>query len=77
MLGHDVTFKYCRAVQEGLPCRNILNCWHEKFEVKSYLEAHFTTEQIEVILSPPKAKLTSIVELIERAKKGGVLGEEK
>ena len=75
MLGHDVPFKYCRLVQEGLPCGNVLNCWHEKFEVKSYLQDHFTTEQIEIILTPPKAKMASIVELIEQAKKAGKQSE--
>ena len=41
----------------------------EKFDIQSYLKDHFTDEQIKVILTPPKTKITSIIELIEQAKK--------
>ena len=33
MLGHDLTFAYCRAPAKQLPCRKILDCWFETFDV--------------------------------------------
>jgi hypothetical protein len=68
MLGHSVPFRYCRGVAEGLPCRKILDCWFERFDVAAFVKEHYTAEQIESILAPPKPKMTSLVELVERAK---------
>jgi hypothetical protein len=68
MLGHSVPFRYCRGVADGLPCRKILDCWFECFDVAAFVKEHYTAEQIESVLAPPKPKMTSLVELIERAK---------
>lgn len=68
MLGHPVPFRYCRQLPDGKPCRLIVDCWQGHFDVASWLEGCYTAEEIETILAPPTPKLTSIVELIERAK---------
>jgi hypothetical protein len=68
MLGHSVPFGYCRRVADGLPCRKILDCWFERFDVTAFVRKHYTPEQIGRFLSPPKPKMASLVELIERAK---------
>jgi len=69
LLGHAVPFRYCRRVAEGLPCRLVLDCWHERFPVDEFLRRHYSPEQIQRILAPPKPKLTSLVELIEQARR--------
>jgi len=51
ILGHHVVFKYCRVAKEGTPCGNILDCWHENFDVAGFLEDNYTPEQIKVIQS--------------------------
>ena len=68
MLGHAVPFRYCRRVTDDLPCRNILDCWFERFDVAAFVQQHYTTEQIRRFLTPPKPKMASLVEFIERAK---------
>jgi len=68
MLGHSVPFRYCRRAADGLPCRKILDCWFRCFDVAAFVKEHYTAEQIERILAPPKPKMTSLLELIERAK---------
>lgn len=68
-LGHEVPFRYCRQLAEGLPCRRVMDCWHGYFDIVAYLRDHYSDEQIQVILSPPKPKITSILEMIDRAKK--------
>lgn len=67
-LGHEVPFKYCRTVSEGLPCRRVADCWYTHFDVTAWLGEHFTDEQIARITAPPPPKITSILDLIERAK---------
>jgi hypothetical protein len=43
-LGHEVPFGYCRRESDGKPCRLILNCWRDNFDVQSFLKAHLTEE---------------------------------
>ena len=69
MLGHEVTFSYCRAPGAALPCRKILDCWWQTFDVDTFLHSHFTDEQIQQALAPPKDKAVSIVELIQQARR--------
>ena len=71
LLGHPVPFSYCRQLPEGRPCRLIVDCWQGHFDVTTFLQEQYTPDQIEAALAPPKPKLTSIVELIEQAKKAG------
>lgn len=69
MLGHPVPFSYCRSLQAGMPCRKVLDCWYQQFDVQRFIEAVYTPEQIASFLGPPKPKISQIVELIEKAKK--------
>jgi hypothetical protein len=72
-LGHEVTFGYCRQETGGKPCRLILDCWWEQFDVRSFLRAHLPDEAMAQVeharTSPPPSKVLSLVELIEQAKR--------
>ena len=68
MLGHEVPFAYCRSPGKELFCRNIFNCWWQRFDVQTYVEESFTPEEIKTALSPPAAKISSLVEIITRAR---------
>ena len=75
-LGHEVPFGYCREVSEGLPCKRLLDCWFEQFPIEGYLREHYSDEQIAEIFTPPQAKLTSLVQLIEEARKRAAESED-
>ena len=68
MLGHEVPFSYCRSPGRELPCGRIFDCWWEAFDVASFLRAHLDEQEIQQILAPREAKVTSLVDLIRRAK---------
>ena len=68
MLGHPVPFHYCRDSVSEMPCRKILDCWHEHFDVHSYLREICSEEEIEMIVSPPKPKLLQIIEIARKAR---------
>jgi hypothetical protein len=68
MLGHYLSFEYCRSLQNGLPCHRVLDCWFEQFPVQAFISEHYTEEQCAAFLAPPKNKVTSLLELIEKAK---------
>lgn len=72
MLGHLVPFHYCRDDSGSLPCRKILDCWHERFDIHAYLKNIFSEEEILLITAPPKPKLQQIIEIAQKAieKKG-------
>lgn len=68
LLGHEIAFAYCRQTAGAQPCRKILDCWFETFDVDAFAREHFTAEQIAAILTSPKPKMASIIELIQQAK---------
>lgn len=70
-LGGPVTFNYCRVHGgEGFPCWKILDCWWETFDVVAFMKEHLTAEQFERLRNTqPKPKITSLIELINQAKK--------
>lgn len=71
-LGHEMTFGYCRQETGGKPCRLILDCWWERFDVRSFLRAHLSEEvmaQVEhASASPPPPKILSLMDMVEKAK---------
>jgi hypothetical protein len=68
MLGHLVPFTYCRAPGSDLPCRKIMDCWHERIDIVAFLEEILSPEDMEALLAPPKQKMTQLMELIKKAK---------
>lgn len=68
MLGHEVPFKYCRTGATGQACRKVFDCWFQTFDVEGFMKAHYTAEEIQAFLTPPKPKLMTLAELIQQAK---------
>jgi hypothetical protein len=46
-----------------------MDCWFEKIKIEEFLKENYKEEDISYIFTVSKPKLTSIVELIEQAKK--------
>ena len=71
-LGGEVTFGYCRKEGGEIPCPRTIACWSPYFPVEEFLRQILTSEQWErSFVGEPKAKILSIIELIEEAKKRG------
>lgn len=69
-LGGEVPFKYCRTLNEDLPCRRVMVCWEFRMEISKFLAEHYSIDQIQRALAlPTKTRLESILELVEKAKK--------
>ena len=71
-LGHEIIFGYCRQETGGKPCRLILDCWWEQFDVRSFLQAHLPEADMAQVeraaASPPPSKVLNLVEMIQQAK---------
>ena len=69
-LGGEVAFSYCRKEGGDLPCPRIIICWQLYFPVEIYLRKHLTEGEWDRCFNrPPKTKMTTLIELIEEAKK--------
>jgi len=69
MLGHTLAFRYCRTMQSGLPCHNILNCWFERFDIEAFVSAYYSEEELQEIFQPPKMKIATMAEVIDKVQK--------
>ena len=70
-LGNPVPFHYCKICgDQQQPCFKILDCWWEHFDVVQYLKDHLPEVQFNRLMErDPKPKVSSLIELIEQAKK--------
>lgn len=68
-VGGYVNFKFCRSENNMLPCRWVIGCWQGRMDIIAFLDNHFSEADLERIFLPPKPKLESLVEMIERGRK--------
>jgi hypothetical protein len=69
-LGGEVTFAYCRREAGDIPCPRTIACWEPYFPVEAYLKTALTPAQWDRWSTrEPKDKITTLMELIEEAKR--------
>jgi hypothetical protein len=70
MLGHEVSFAYCRTQEGDRLCGRILDCWWETFDVCGFLRDNLPAEQFGKLADPaPRPpKVASLAELIAQAR---------
>ena len=66
-LGHHLSFKYCRLVNEQLPCPKLADCWFQQLPIQDFLKQNYTKDEINRIFSPPSDKMSSLLNLIKKA----------
>lgn len=67
MLGHFLTFDYCRTANKGLPCSKVLDCWFQHFQIQDFINENYTADEQQNIFEPPKPKILSLTEILEQA----------
>jgi hypothetical protein len=69
-LGHNISLPYCRKEAMGLPCERFLVCWGPWPNVIESLRRELTCEEWERCFNrPPRNKIETILEIMEKAKK--------
>ena len=66
MLGHTLAFRYCRMMNDGLPCHNILNCWFERCNIEAFMSAHYSEKELKTIFQPPTMKITTMLDAVNK-----------
>lgn len=69
MLGHMLTFDYCRSSNTGLPCSKVLDCWFQHFSIQEFMDKHYSAEEQLKIFAPQKPKIQSLSDILEQAQK--------
>ena len=77
MLGHALPFHYCRTMNSGLPCGRILDCWFERIAIQEFIAKNYNQEEQQRIFEPPKTKMLSLVEIIEKAQQRAKKAKEE
>ncbi len=67
-LGHELAFSYCRKTSADHPCEKILDCWHEQIDIVTFVNEHFSEQVRATLTTPATPKISTLIELIERAK---------
>lgn len=65
-MGMLVEFSYCAKMGEGLPCRNIINCWQNRIDILNFLKQNYTLDELKKIFSKlPKSRIDRILEYLK------------
>jgi hypothetical protein len=69
-LGGAVSLAYCiKTGHDTLPCRGIMDCWWERFDVVSFLRTRLSPEEFSRLCEDkPASKINQIAELALKAK---------
>ena len=67
--GTRVDFKYCRTLDNGLPCRRTIGCWAPRIAIAPFLKAHYPAETLqEIFLKPRKDKVTEFIDIVKKTR---------
>ena len=66
MLGHMLTFRYCRSVNDELPCRKVMDCWYDKFPVQEFLSENYTEEELKKAFGMQQNRLSTIISIVQK-----------
>jgi len=68
-VGGEVNFRFCRFENNMLPCRFIVGCWQGQMDIEAFLDEQYSQEELDSIFTPPRPKMETLVDLMEKAKK--------
>jgi hypothetical protein len=69
-LGGEVTFGYCRILDDGLPCPKALTCYELRFPVEAFFRRVLVKETFERIFnSEQPTRLERLFRAVDAAKK--------
>jgi hypothetical protein len=68
-VGGEVNFRFCRFENNMLPCRFIVGCWQGQIDIEAFVQEHYSKEELDRIFAPPKPKIESLLELMEKVQK--------
>ena len=67
MLGHEVSFRYCRSMNSNFPCQKYLSCWKNTFKIDEFINHFYSEAEIKSFLRSPKPKIIQIYDLMLKA----------
>ena len=69
-LGHEIAFSYCLKEAGDLPCPRAISCWAAVFDIETFLKEELAPGKWEEFINQKaNDKITTLMEVIEKAKK--------
>ena len=70
-LGGPIDFFYCKTCEpQRHPCRKIIDCWWETFDVLRYLKDTLAPEELgRLTCVKPASKVSQLIDVIAQSKK--------
>jgi len=68
-VGGEVNFRFCRFENNMHPCRWMVGCWEMRVDMNKFMTDHYSKEEMDRIFTPPRPKIESLLNLVEKAKK--------
>lgn len=77
-MGHQIDFGYCRAMSDGLPCPQAINCFYYTFPVEAYFRRVLKEETFaRIFLSEKPGRYESFLQTVSEAKERVEQGEDQ
>ena len=65
-LGMLIKFDYCSLMNDGLPCKRIIDCWIERTDVMTFLRKNYTVDDLKKAFSGlPKTRIQIILDFLD------------
>ncbi len=62
-----IEISYCIAMNEGLPCKNIIGCWKDRTDIIKLLKERFDEEELKKAFEDlPKSRIERIIDSIQK-----------
>lgn len=62
-----VEMPYCLSMNEGLPCKNTIDCWKGRVDIVKILKDRFSEEELhKTFNSLPKSRIDRILDVIQK-----------
>ncbi len=65
-LGGPVTFGYCRRCNQTLPCGKVTTCWAGRLDVESFLNTHYSPEEVARVDAGNRGRMDIVSETLLR-----------
>jgi hypothetical protein len=64
MLGHQISFSYCRSTHGNIPCKKILDCWYERLPIQDFIKNQYGEETLRRLETPSQHKVVTITQIV-------------
>jgi hypothetical protein len=66
-LGGEVPFRYCRTMNDELPCTRLERCWHGRVNVEAFLRDNYSEPELQASATA-RSRVETIFDTLARVR---------